>query len=255
MSFSRCQTPRNHSFYQSDSPHDAYKYRPQSANSTIYKRIQSATIIPSKGGRMQNFILIGDASCNDPNYDVAGVARYRCLQSESRKSCLPSPGQYNIKTKHIISRSQTRTQLKIRRKSLGLKNPNEKHVNPKRFIPSSTYKRYTVPKFTNGTKTIWSPCGDAQLQQHPGPGSYYPKMQRSQSMTTLKTSAKRAICTKETIKQPLVVTAKSIKKQRRRSRNDKYQQNKKRSDWRITHKYFTPHSFDRKSWNNSLRFN
>lgn len=145
--FSRVFTPRNESFYRSDSPCPT-SYRPQTADQFIFRRTRSARMIESKGGRETCFILIGRASHPNTEYDCKGVAASRVLDNESNKGDLPAPGQYHAHSEHVVSKAQIK-------KYLNTQSPNtrrSKDVNHRKYVPYTKHKRITVPRFVSGNK-------------------------------------------------------------------------------------------------------
>lgn len=250
MSFSKAFTPRNASFYISESPVGGYKYRPQSADRHIFARSTAIKICRSKEGRCQSFILTGRASHPNKRYDCRGVAGSRVYQNKSNHSCLPAPGQYHVDIKHIVTQAQIK-------KYLNTTNPKPRLPktvqSARKHIPSSVHKRVTVPRLTNDRKKTWFPCGDAKLLKHPGPSTYNAEkkkvMRRSSSM--LIGHAMRSVSMKKPIKEPYIAKPKRVnsKPRARRSRNDSYQKKASSEGWRISRQK----SFDVHTWKNSFR--
>ena len=148
MSFARAMTPRNPSFYISDSPANKFKYQPQRADSYVYARTHSLKMIRSKG-RRQKFILVGKVSNSDATYDAQGVASSRVLENTSNRSALPSPGQYHANSRYIVSASQIKKYLNTTTPPLR----RSKTVNERgRYVPPTVQHRVTVPRYTDKQK-------------------------------------------------------------------------------------------------------
>ena len=253
MSFGRALTPRNPSFYRSESPVQGFKYRPQSADSVIFPAARCTRIVPSKGGRSQSFILVGKASCTDKHYDCSGVAATRVLENTSNRGGFPAPCRYRPNTKSVVSRSQSTKYLNTITPDVKRQRSKSVHHSGT-HIPFTKHKRATVPRFTRNRKQIWFPVGDAKLVKHPGPGTYNIRSgrdrDRKRAPSVKMSTAPRSVSVAGEIKQPLVVIAKSKAIQRRKTRNDPYHL-KTRSDWRISKST----SYDAGCWQNSFRGN
>lgn len=244
--FARAITPRNPSFYVCESPRDSGKYRPQSADSIIYKRVNKTVKWRKSNGRKQEFILFGKAVSNNSAYDCTGVAALRCIQHVSNRSYKTKAGQQisadKIYSKHIVSKSQIKKYLKTRHKSLGLNNPSDKGI-----ISMGKYGRGS-PHFKDYTKHQWHCAGDKTLlMRGPNPASYHTSKRRRCKSARFSTS-KRAVCTKKVVTQPLFVPVKAVHHKRKVSMSWR---NTKKSDWRISEN--TPNTFNNNLFHNNLR--
>ena len=243
--FARARTPRNPSFYTCESPRDSGKYRPQTADAVIYKRTKNTVKwTKSKYGRFQQFILFGNAVCNEPNYDCSGVAALRCTQhiANRRYKDRPVPAD-KLDSRHVISKSQTQKCLKMRHKSLGLNNPNEKGIEA---VPLAASKR-SRKAFKGYTKHKWHCAGDEKLLRYgPSPCSY--KIVRSQTTRSI-SCPKFSVVKKVNESAGNSITAIRGRRKVFTSRNQ--YKNSAKSNWRVSEK--TPNRFNHNLFHNSLR--